>query len=150
MRVLEISEKAPKVELVEGFDKKSLFDEIVATDKEITPRPRSEEYLTQDYIEAHKKQFYNGASRFQKFQPSENWNGGIVGGDDGTSFWLSKEHADVIQDVAQGDNRLYETLLGFDEWDLGDKSLYCLNVTPEVVSKKGISISSGNESGANE
>ena len=106
--------------------------------------------MTQDYIEAHKKQFDNGASRFPKFQPSENWNGGIVGGDDGTSFWLSKEHADVIQDVAQGDNRLYEALLGFDEWDLGDKSLYCLNVTPEVVSKKGISISSGNESGANE
>ena len=71
-------------------------------------------------------------------------------GDDGTSFWLSKEHADVIQDVAQGDNRLYEALLGFDEGYLGDKSLYCLNVTPEVVSKKGISIPSGNESGANE
>ncbi|MEZ7650573.1 hypothetical protein O3616_09905, partial [Streptococcus sp. 27098_8_86] len=150
VRVLEISEKAPKVELVEGFDKKSLFDEIVATDKEITPRPRPEEYLTQDYIEAHKKQFDNGASRFQKFQPSENWNGGIVGGDDGTSFWLSKEHADVIQDVAQGDNRLYETLLGFDEGYLGDKPLYRLDVTPEVVSEKGISIPSGNESGANE
>ena len=150
VRVLEISEKAPKVELVEGFDKKSLFDEIVATDKEITPRPRPEEYLTQDYIEAHKKQFDNGASRFQKFQPSENWNGGIVGGDDGTSFWLSKEHADVIQYVAQGDNRLYETLLGFDEGYLGDKPLYRLDVTPEVVSEKGISIPSGNESGANE
>ena len=63
---------------------------------------------------------------------------------------MSKEHADVIQDVAQGDNRLYETLLGFDEGYLGDKPLYRLDVTPEVVSEKGISIPSGNESGANE
>ena len=70
-------------------------------------------------------------------------------GDDGTSFWLSKEHADVIQDVGQGDNRLYETLLEFDEGYLGDNPLYRLDVAPEVVSEKGISIPSGREDGAN-
>ncbi|NMW55841.1 hypothetical protein HKO46_09730, partial [Streptococcus equi subsp. zooepidemicus] len=48
-----------------------------------------------------------------------------------------------------GDNRLYETLLGFDEGYLGDGPLYRLDVSPEVVSEKGISIPSGNEKSAN-
>ncbi|VEF08930.1 hypothetical protein [Streptococcus equi] len=65
------------------------------------------------------------------------------------SFWVSKDHADVIEDIAKGDNRLYETLLGFDEGYLGDGPLYRLDVSPEVISEKGISIPSGNEKGAN-
>ena len=46
---------------------------------------------------------------------------------------MSKEHADIIEKVANGDNRLYEIILGFDEGYLGDGLLYRLDVTPEAV-----------------
>ena len=149
VRMLEIPEKSPKIKMIDGLDQQSVFKNIKAIDTEITPRPEPEKYLHPDYLEAHKHLFDNGATKFQKFQPSESWNEGIVGGNDGTSFWLSKEHADIIQDIARRDNRIYETLLGFDEGYLGDGPLYRLDVTPEVVAEKDISIPSGNEAGAN-
>ncbi|HEL1205107.1 TPA: hypothetical protein TVL50_000674 [Streptococcus equi subsp. zooepidemicus] len=149
VRVLEISEKAPKIEVIDGFNKEQVFKNILSTDKNITRRPNPEEYLKPDYIAAHRHLFDNGAAKFQKFKPNVNYQKGIVGDELGNSFWLSKNHADVIQDVAKGDNRLYETLLGFDEGYLGDGPLYRLDVSPEVVSEKGISIPSGNEKSAN-
>ena len=148
--IFNISKDSPKVKYIRGaYTKKDILDIKPDSQKGIF-RPDVEEYLTPKYIEAHRQLFKNGASRFQKFQPSENWNEGIVGSGDGTSFWLSKEHADIIEKVANGDNRLYEIILGFDEGYLGDGPLYRLDVTPEVVAKKGISIPSGNEVGAND
>lgn len=148
--IFNISKDSPKVKYIRGaYTKKDILDIKPESQKGIF-RPDVEEYLTPKYIEAHRQLFKNGASLFQKFQPSENWNGGIVGGDDGTSFWLSKEHADIIEKVANGDNRLYEIILGLDEGYLGDGPLYRLDVTPEVVAEKGISIPSGNEAGAND
>ncbi|CAX00089.1 putative membrane protein [Streptococcus equi subsp. zooepidemicus] len=149
VRVLEISEKAPKIEVIDGFNKEQVFKNILSTDKNITRRPNPEEYLKPDYIVAHRHLFDNGAAKFQKFKPNVNYQKGIVGDELGNSFWLSKDHADIIEDIAKGDNRLYETLLGFDEGYLGDGPLYRLDVSPEVVSEKGISIPSGNEKGAN-
>ena len=142
--IFNISKDSPKVKYKNGVTQKSIL-EINKGD-----RPNPEDIYNSTYLKMHNQQFKNGASRFQKFQPSENWNGGIVGGRDGTSFWLSKEHADIIEKVANGDNRLYEIILGFDEGYLGDGPLYRLDVTPEVVAKKGISIPSGNEVGAND
>ena len=142
--IFNISKNAPKVEYRPGKTSKSVLS-IPKND-----RPSVEKVYSSEYIKGHRQQFTNGVSRFQKFQPSENWNGGIVGGDDGTSFWLSKEHADIIEKVADGDNRLYEIILGLDEGYLGDGPLYRLDVTPEVVAEKGISIPSGKEAGAND
>ena len=142
--IFNISKNAPKGEYRPGKTSKS----VLSIPKE--DRPIVEKVYSSEYIKAHKQQFENGAARFQKFQPSENWNGGIVGGDDGTSFWLSKEHADIIEKVANGDNRLYEIILGLDEGYLEDGPLYRLDVTPEVVAEKGISIPSGREAGAND
>ena len=148
--IFNISKDSPKVKYIRGaYTKKDILDIKPDSQKGIF-RPDVEEYLTPKYIEAHRQLFKNGASRFQKFQPSENWNEGIVGSGDGTSFWLSKEHADIIEKVAKGDNRLYEIILGLDEGYLGDGPLYRLDVTPEVVAEKGISIPSGNEVGAND
>ena len=148
--IFNISKDSPKVKYIRGaYTKKDILDIKPDSQKGIF-RPDVEEYLTPKYIEAHRQLFKNGASRFQKFQPSENWNEGIVGSGDGTSFWLSKEHADIIEKVANGDNRLYEIILGLDEGYLGDGPLYRLDVTPEVVAGKGISIPSGNEVGAND
>ena len=142
--IFNISKDSPKVKYKNGVTPKEIL-EINKGD-----RPNPEDIYNSTYLKMHNQQFKNGASRFQKFQPSESWNGGIVGGKDGTSFWLSKEHADIIEKVANGDNRLYEIILGFDEGYLGDGPLYRLDVTPEVVAKKGISIPSGNEVGAND
>ncbi|HEL1078963.1 TPA: hypothetical protein TVE91_001213 [Streptococcus equi subsp. zooepidemicus] len=149
VRILEISEKAPKIKLKNGKNRQKLFKKIEATDKEVTRRPDPSSYLAPEYIEAHRRQFDNGAAKFQKFKPNVTYQKGIVGDELGNSFWLSKDHADIIQDIAKGDNRLYETLLGFDEGYLGDGPLYRLDVSPEVISEKGISIPSGNEKGAN-
>ncbi|MCK3882790.1 hypothetical protein HCC13_10620 [Streptococcus suis] len=151
VRVLEISEKAPKIKVVDGFDKQTIFDDILKIDKDVTPRPNPEEYLHSDYIEAHRQQFDNGAARFQKIY-SETYNNGVIGveGGDNTSFWLSKDHADIIQEVANGNNRIYEALLGFDPGYLGDEPLYRIDVAPEIVEKRGLSIPSGNETGAND
>ena len=142
--IFNISKNAPKVEYRPGKTAKS----VLSIPKE--DRPSVEKVYSSEYIEAHRQLFENGASRFQKFPPSESWNGGIVGGDDGTSFWLSKEHADILEKLAKGDNRLYEILLGLDEGYLGDGPLYRLDVTPEVVAEKGIFIPSGKEAGAND
>ncbi|WP_231191002.1 T7SS effector LXG polymorphic toxin [Streptococcus equi] len=150
IRVLEISEKAPKIKLKSRKNRQKFFKKIEAIDKEVTRRPDPSSYLAPEYIEAHRHLFDNGAARFQRFQPSESWNNGVVGGKDGMSFWVSKDHADIIEDIAKGDNRLYETLLGFDEGYLGNDPLYRLDLSPKMVSKKGVSIPSGNESGANE
>ena len=142
--IFNISKDSPKVKYKNGVTPKEIL-EINKGD-----RPNPEDIYNSTYLKMHNQQFKNGASRFQKFQPSESWNGGIVGGKDGTSFWLSKEHADIIEKVANGDNRLYEIILGLDEGYLGDGPLYRLDVTPEVVAGKGISIPSGNEVGAND
>ena len=142
--IFNISKDSPKVKYKNGVTPKEIL-EINKGD-----RPNPEDIYNSTYLKMHNQQFKNGASRFQKFQPSESWNGGIVGGKDGTSFWLSKEHADIIEKVANGDNRLYEIILGFDDGYLGDGPLYRLDVTPEVVAEKGLSISSGNEAGAND
>ncbi|WP_228274482.1 hypothetical protein [Streptococcus equi] len=150
VRVLEISEKAPKIKLKSRKNRQKFFKKIEAIDKEVTRRPDPSSYLAPEYIEAHRHLFDNGAARFQRFQPSESWNNGVVGGKDGMSFWVSNDHADIIEDIAKGDNRLYETLLGFDEGYLGNDPLYRLDLSPKMVSKKGVSIPSGNESGANE
>ena len=142
--IFNISKDSPKVKYKNGVTPKEIL-EINKGD-----RPNPEDIYNSTYLKMHNQQFKNGASRFQKFQPSESWNGGIVGGKDGTSFWLSKEHADIIEKVANGDNRLYEIILGFDDGYLGDGPLYRLDVTPEVVAEKGLSIPSGNEAGAND
>ncbi|HEL0599576.1 TPA: hypothetical protein TUT13_001607 [Streptococcus equi subsp. zooepidemicus] len=143
VRILEISEKAPKIEYQKGISS----DDILTMSKKNRPNP--EEVYKPSYIKAHRRQFANGAAKFQKFKPNVAYQKGIVGDELGNSFWLSKDHADIIQDVAKGDNRLYETLLGFDEGYLGDGPLYRLDVSPEVISEKGISIPSGNEKSAN-
>ncbi|WP_074870255.1 hypothetical protein, partial [Streptococcus equinus] len=105
VRVLEISEKAPKVEYREGVSP----DDILAMPKNDRPNPKK--VYKPSYIEAHKQQFSNGASRFQVFEPSTSYQDGIIGGEDGNSFWTTQEHADVIQEVANGDKRRYEDLI---------------------------------------
>ncbi|HEL1172921.1 LXG domain-containing protein [Streptococcus equi subsp. zooepidemicus] len=143
VRILEISEKAPKIEYQKGISS----DDILTMSKKNRPNP--EEVYKVSYMKAHQQYFDNGATRFQKFKPNVDYQDGLVGDDLGNSFWLSSKDADIIQEIGKGNNRLYETLLGFDEGYLEDGPLYRLDVSPEVVSQKGVSIPSGNEKGAN-
>ena len=150
VRVLEISENAPKIKYIKDtFTKKQIIDIKPNPDKGIF-RPDVEDYLDEKYIKAHIRQFKNGVAKFQKFKPDENWRNGVVGDNNGNSFWLSKKHADIIEKVANGDNRLFEKLLGFDEGYFGDGPIYRLDVSPEVVARKGAFIPTGNEDGAND
>ena len=150
VRVLEISENAPKIKYIKDtFTKKQIIDIKPNPDKGIF-RPDVEDYLDEKYIKAHIRQFKNGVAKFQKFKPDENWRNGVVGDKNGNSFWLSKKHADIIEKVANGDNRLFEKLLGFDEGYFGDGPIYRLDVSPEVVARKGAFIPTGNEDGAND
>ncbi|WP_254058932.1 hypothetical protein [Streptococcus ruminicola] len=143
VKLLEISEKAPKVEYQDGWSAEEILSDAKGN------RQPVEDYLTADSIAQHKQQFSNGASRFQVFEPSTSYQDGIIGGKDGNSFWLPQEHADIIQEVANGDNRRYEIILGFDDGYLGNQPLYRLDASSETVAQKGISIPSGNEDGAN-
>ena len=150
VRVLEISENAPKIKYIKDtFTKKQIIDIKPNPDKGIF-RPDVEDYLDEKYIKAHIRQFKNGVAKFQKFKPDENWRNGVVGDKNGNSFWLSKKHADIIEKVANGDNRLFEKLLVFDEGYFGDGPIYRLDVSPEVVARKGAFIPTGNEDGAND
>ena len=144
VQILEISENAPKVKYKNGFTSESIV-EIKHGD-----RPNPEDIYQSSSLKMHNQQFNKGTARFQKFKPDETWQNGIVGGEDGYSFWISKKHADIIEKVANGNNRLYEKLLGFDEGYFGDGPIYRLDTSPEVVAQKGVFMSTGNEKSANE
>ena len=144
VQILEISENAPKVQYQEGM----LADSILETPKNLRPEPS--QIYEPNFLKRHLQQFKQGAAKFQKFKPDENWRNGVVGDANGDSFWISKKHADIIEKVANGDNRLFEKLLGFDEGYFGDGPIYRLDVSPEVVAQKGVFMPTGNEDGANE
>ena len=143
VQILEISENAPKVQYQVGIS----ADSILEMPK--NQRPEPVDIYEANFLKRHLQQFKQGTARFQKFKPDETWRNGIVGDKNGNSFWLSKKHADILEKVANGDNRLFEKLLGFDEGYLGDGPIYRLDVSPEVVAQKGVYMSTGNEYGAN-
>ena len=143
VQILEISENAPKAQYQEGI----LAESILEMPKNQRPEPA--QIYESNFLKRHLQQFKNGAARFQIYEPNESWQNGVVGGEDGTSFWISKKNADIIEKIANGDNRLYERLLGFDEGYFGDAPIYRLDVSPEVIAQRGVFMSSGNEDGAN-
>ncbi|EHI75200.1 membrane protein [Streptococcus criceti] len=122
VRVLEISEKAPKVEyLQDTYTRQEILD-IKPNANEGIFRPDVEDYLDPDYIEAHRQQFENGAIKFQKFTPEEGgFNNGAIGNPgDHVAFVMPKEVGETLLDVSKGDPRLLEDLLGLHPGDLGD------------------------------
>ncbi|HEM6099540.1 TPA: hypothetical protein U2B91_001205 [Streptococcus suis] len=147
VRVLEISEKAPKIKVVDGFDKQTIFDDILKIDKDVTPRPNPEEYLHSDYIEAHRRQFDNGAIKFQKFTPEEGgFNNGAIGNPkDHVAFVMPKDVGETLIEVSKGDPRILEDLLGLHPGDLGDSPV-AIDIPAENL--HNVRIPSGNEDSA--
>lgn len=147
VRVLEISEKAPKIKVVDGFDKQTIFDDILKIDKDVTPRPNPEEYLHSDYIKNHRRQFDNGAIKFQKFTPEEGgFNNGAIGNPkDHVAFVMPKDVGETLIEVSKGDPRILEDLLGLHPGDLGDSPV-AIDIPAENL--HNVRIPSGNEDSA--
>ena len=147
VRVLEISEKAPKIKMIDGLDQQSVFKNIEAIDKEITPRPKPERYLHPDYIEAHRHQFDNGAIKIQKFMPQKGgFNNGAIGSNkDHVAFVMPKDVGETLIDVSKGNPRLLEDLLGLHPGDLGDAPV-AIDIPYDSI--KNLKVPSGNEASA--
>jgi len=147
VRVLEISEKAPKIKMIDGLDQQSVFKNIEAIDKDITPRPEPEEYLHPDYLEAHKHQFDNGAIKIQRFMPQEGgFNNGAIGSPkDHVAFVMPKDVGETLIDISKGNPRLLEDLLGLHPGDFGDAPV-AIDIPYDSI--KNLKVPSGNEASA--
>ena len=145
--VLKISEQAPEVKMLDGLDRRTVFENIEAIDKEVTPRPKPESYLHPDYIEAHKHQFDNGAIKIQKFMPQEGgYNNGAIGNPrDHVAFVMPKNVGETLIDVSKGNPRLLEDLLGLHPGDLGDAPV-AIEIPYDSI--KNLKVPSGNEASA--
>ena len=144
VRVLEISEKAPKIKMIDGLDQQSVFKNIEAIDKDITPRPEPEEYLHPDYLEAHKHQFDNGAIKIQRFMPQEGgFNNGAIGSPkDHVAFVMPKDVGETLIDISKGNPRLLEDLLGLHPGDFGDAPV-AIDIPYDSI--KNLKVPSANE-----
>ncbi|HEL0622976.1 TPA: hypothetical protein TVL46_001836 [Streptococcus equi subsp. zooepidemicus] len=147
VRVLEISEKAPKIKLKSRKNRQKFFKKIEATDKEVTRRPDPSSYLAPEYIEAHRHLFDNGAIKIQKFTPQEGgFNNGAIGNPkDHVVFVMPKDVGETLIDVSKGEPRILEDLLGLHLGDLGDSPV-AIDIPKESI--RNLRIPSGNEGSA--
>ncbi|HEL0121769.1 hypothetical protein [Streptococcus equi] len=147
VRVLEISEKAPKIKLKSRKNRQKFFKKIEATDKEVTRRPDPSSYLAPEYIEAHRHLFDNGAIKIQKFTPQESgFNNGAIGNPkDHVVFVMPKDVGETLIDVSKGEPRILEDLLGLHLGDLGDSPV-AIDIPKESI--RNLRIPSGNEGSA--
>ena len=141
VRVLEISEKAPKVEYQPDYSS----DSILSIPK--GDRPDVNNVFSPEYIEAHKQQFDNGAIKFQKFTPEEGgFNNGAIGNPkDHVAFVMPKDVGETLIEVSKGDPRTLEDLLGLHPGDLGDSPV-AIDIPAENL--HNVRIPSGNEDSA--
>ncbi|HEL0711104.1 TPA: hypothetical protein TVQ98_001895 [Streptococcus equi subsp. zooepidemicus] len=147
IRVLEISKKAPKVEyILDTYTKQDILDIKPNPDKGIF-RPDIGDYLTSDYIKAHRRQFDNGAIKIQKFTPQEGgFNNGAIGNPkDHVVFVMPKDVGETLIDVSKGEPRILEDLLGLHLGDLGDSPV-AIDIPKESI--RNLRIPSGNEGSA--
>ncbi|HEK9984698.1 TPA: hypothetical protein TT553_001572 [Streptococcus equi subsp. zooepidemicus] len=147
IRVLEISEKAPKIEyILDTYTKQDILDIKPNPDKGIF-RPDIGDYLTSDYIKAHRRQFDNGAIKIQKFTPQEGgFNNGAIGNPkDHVVFVMPKDVGETLIDVSKGEPRILEDLLGLHLGDLGDSPV-AIDIPKESI--RNLRIPSGNEGSA--
>ena len=147
VKLLEISEKAPKIKMKNGLNREKIFKKILSVDKNITKRPSPTKYFDSSYIEAHKQQFSNGAIKIQKFTPTENgFNNGAIGNPkDHVVFVMPKDVGETIIEVSKGNPRILEDILGLHPGDLGDSPV-AIDIPPESI--HNLKIPSGNEDSA--
>ena len=145
--IFNISKDSPKVKYIRGaYTKKEILDIKPDSQKGIL-RPDVEDYLTPEYIEAHRQLFKNGAIKIQKFTPEEGgYNNGAIGNPkDHVAFVMPKEAGEILIKVTKGDPELLEDILGLHRGDLGSSPV-AIEIPPESI--KNPRIPSGNEKSA--
>ena len=145
--IFNISKDSPKVKYIRGaYTKKDILDIKPDSQKGIL-RPDVEDYLTPEYIEAHRQLFKNGAIKIQKFTPEEGgYNNGAIGNPkDHVAFVMPKEAGEILIKVTKGDPELLEDILGLHRGDLGSSPV-AIEIPPESI--KNPRIPSGNEKSA--
>ena len=145
--IFNISKDSPKVKYIRGaYTKKEILDIKPDSQKGIL-RPDVEDYLTPEYIEAHRQLFKNGAIKIQKFTPEEGgYNNGAIGNPkDHVAFVMPKEAGETLIKVTKGDPELLEDILGLHRGDLGSSPV-AIEIPPESI--KNPRIPSGNEKSA--
>ena len=102
-------------------------------------RPSPSDYLSNEYIDNHLKNFEGGVTKFSASNPTRP-----VGPPEGT-YVLPKSQADELLTKAGGDVNKLEDLLGLDRGTLGNNP-----VRIDVDNPTGLRMPSGNERGAND
>lgn len=126
-------------------DRNTRPSDVLDTDKGTRPDPDS--YLTDGYIQQHRRQFDDGASRFQDLGGYQSYGPYRTDGD-GKGFVLPSSEVDRILARADGDLRVVERELGLPDGMFGDGPVTVVDfpdATPD-----DIRIPSGNETGASD
>nr|WP_205397568.1 T7SS effector LXG polymorphic toxin [Streptococcus lutetiensis] len=141
VKLLEISENAPKTEYMPGRSEENILK--IAKGR----RPKVENVYSPEFINEHQQQFSNGAIKIQKFTPTENgFNNGAIGNPkDHVAFVMPKDVGETIIEVSKGNPRILEDILGLHSGDLGDSPV-AIDIPPESI--HNLKIPSGNENSA--
>ena len=137
-------DKAPKAEyLPDSYTLEEVLD-IKPNVKDGIYRPDVEDYLSPDYIAAHKELFDDGGTAFAKNDYYLKGDNGRFGRDDG-AFVFPKEYAQKMIDASNENPRELERLLGLDKGSLGDSPVR-IDVAPDNMDN--LRIPNGNEMGS--
>ncbi|WOO36598.1 hypothetical protein R2R35_22855 [Anaerocolumna sp. AGMB13020] len=127
----------------------SQIDDIVNIPKGSRPEPST--YLSQNYIDTHLAQFYDGVSVIQTdwaYSRYSETNGFVGVPDDNTLFVMPKNYCDDVISRANGNISIIEKELGFPDGYFSDGG-GLIRIDADNVSGLNIRIPSGNETGAN-
>lgn len=119
-----------------GLNQKTINDSIL-TNKPFRPNPK--DYLSEQYINQHLKNFEDGVSKIVYKAPD-----GIAGPPGGT-FVMPSSYVDDLIKQADGSISKLEELLGLNPGDLGSNPKIL-----EVTNPNNLRLPSGNELGAND
>lgn len=122
--------------------------EIVNTPKSKRPNPTT--YVSKEYIDAHLKQFDNGAAYVLPESDYDLYYRGVpeIARDDGTLFVTSQDYLDYVLQEANGNLSYVEDALGYPDGSLTEGNFIIIKINnPRSYN---ISVPSGNEVGAND
>jgi hypothetical protein len=140
---LKLAAKAAKANKAVPFNGRTAED-ILSISKGNRPLPSS--YLPKSYIDAHKKKFSSGASRFMRSDQHDKYG---IAQADGTSFIFPKSEADRMAQMAKSDPEALEEFLGLPKGEFKDADIIQIDIEPKQLPSLGFRIPSGNEAGAN-
>lgn len=106
-------------------------------------RPLPETYLSTEYINSHLAKFDSGATRFIRQSQFEKFG---LGNKDGVSFILSKNEADQLLKLSNGDFDVIEHVLALEPGTFKNEKILRIDISNP--NQYNLRIPSGNEAGA--